>query len=201
MPWADEIARCIDTATVSRERSGKPNSRAVRSVQGTGVQPAIQGFLSRRTEKRKLEIMTRKWAIPLNSDEQKSCGCEAAQDAELEGENDLIEGVDEDGNKVLLEVVRYFYYNGEEYVVLGDAQSTDDCDCEDHCHEGCDCCHHDEDGDDEEEEAVNLYIMKVVQSEEDGEDMEEFVPVEDEALLDKLIKVVETDFAKDVAEE
>lgn len=31
---------------------------------------------------------------------------------------DLIEGVDEDGNNVLLEVVRYFFYNGEEYVVL-----------------------------------------------------------------------------------
>ena len=29
---------------------------------------------------------------------------------------DLIEGVDEDGNTVLLEVVRYFFYNGEEYV-------------------------------------------------------------------------------------
>lgn len=34
---------------------------------------------------------------------------------------DLIEGVDEDGNNVLLEVVRYFFYNGEEYVVLGEA--------------------------------------------------------------------------------
>ena len=27
---------------------------------------------------------------------------------------DLIEGIDEDGNNVLLEVVRYFFYNGEE---------------------------------------------------------------------------------------
>lgn len=34
---------------------------------------------------------------------------------------DPLEGVDEDGNNVLLEVVRYFFYNGEEYVVLGEA--------------------------------------------------------------------------------
>ena len=91
--------------------------------------------------------------------------------AEEEEARDLIEGVDEDGNNVLLEVVRYFFYNGEEYVVLGD--------------------------EDEEEEAVNLYIMKVVESEEDGEEMESFVPVEDDDLLEKLIEVVQADFEAD----
>ena len=100
---------------------------------------------------------------------------------------DLIEGVDEDGNNVLLEVVRYFFYNGEEYVVLGDAHESDcDCECE-HC-EGCAA---------EDEEAVNLYIMKVVETEEDGEEMETFEPVEDEALLEKLIDVVQADFEAD----
>ncbi len=100
---------------------------------------------------------------------------------------DLIEGIDEDGNNVLLEVVRYFFYNGEEYVVLGDAHESDcDCECE-HC-EGCA---------DEDEEAVNLYIMKVVETEEDGEEMETFEPVEDEALLEKLIDVVQADFKAD----
>ena len=98
---------------------------------------------------------------------------------------DLIEGVDEDGNNVLLEVVRYFFYNGEEYVVLGEAHDG-----------GCDgdCGHcvppH-------EEEAVNLYIMKVVESEEDGDEIEEFLPVEDEDLLEKLIEVVQADFEAD----
>ena len=98
---------------------------------------------------------------------------------------ELIEGVDEDGNNVLLEVVRYFFYNGEEYVVLGEAHDG-----------GCDgdCGHcvppH-------EEEAVNLYIMKVVESEEDGEEIEEFLPVEDEDLLEKLIEVVQADFEAD----
>ena len=112
-------------------------------------------------------------------------------------DQDFIEGTDENGNKVLLEVVRYFFYNGEEYVVLGDAQEDDDaCGC--HC---CDCEHscegeaQDED-DAEDEEAVNLYIMKVVPSTED-EESEEFVPVEDEDLLEKLIEVVQTDFEKD----
>ena len=98
---------------------------------------------------------------------------------------DLIEGVDEDGNNVLLEVVRYFFYNGEEYVVLGEAHDgVCDCECEQ-------CDHH------EEEEAVNLYIMKVVESEEDGEEIEEFLPVEDEDLLEKLIEVVQADFEAD----
>ena len=103
---------------------------------------------------------------------------------------DLIEGVDEDGNTVLLEVVRYFFYNGEEYVVLGDAH-VDDCDCED---EECDHDH-----EEDEPEAVNLYIMKVVETEQDGEEMEEFLPVEDEDLLEKLIEVVQADFAADEA--
>lgn len=111
------------------------------------------------------------------------------QEAAAEEERDLIEGVDEDGNSVLLEVVRYFFYNGEEYVVLGDAHEGE-CDCDE-----CEHCHPDGD----EEEAVNLYIMKVVESEEDGEDMEEFLPVEDEALLEKLIEVVRADFESDEA--
>lgn len=120
------------------------------------------------------------------SDEETQGGLGAADENQ-----DLIEGVDEEGNKILLQVVRYFFYNGEEYVVLGDAQQMDECD-ESEC-ECCECgCHHDEDED--EEDAVNLYIMKVQETEEDGEDMEEFVPIEDEDLLEKLIEVVQADF-------
>jgi len=105
-----------------------------------------------------------------------------------EGTEDLIEGVDDEGNKVLLQVVRYFFYNGEEYVVLGDAQQEDECGC--HCEECEASC------EDDDEEPVNLYIMKVVDSKDD-EDTEEFVPVEDEDLLEKLIEVVQTDFEKE----
>ena len=96
---------------------------------------------------------------------------------------DLIEGVDEDGNTVLLEVVRYFFYNGEEYVVLGDAHVGED----------------ESEDSEEDEEDVNLYIMKVVEKEEDGEELEEFLAVEDEDLLEKLIEVVQADFEADEA--
>jgi len=129
--------------------------------------------------------MQRKQAIPLYSDEH-SMGGAAAEEEML----DLIEGVDEDGNNILLEVVRYFFYNGEEYVVLGEAHEGE-CDCE------CEDCDHDHEEDDEE--AVNLYIMKVVEKEEDGEEIEEFLPVEDEDLLEKLIEVVQADFEADEA--
>ena len=105
---------------------------------------------------------------------------------EEDQEVDLIEGVDEEGNKVLLQVMEYFFYNGEEYVVLSDAEDEECC---------CACddpeCEHDHD------EEVNLYIMKVITStEENGEEVEEFVPV-DEDLMDKLIQVVQTNFNAD----
>ena len=118
--------------------------------------------------------------------DEHSMGGQAAE----EEIRDLIEGIDEDGNEVLLEVVRYFFYNGEEYVVLGEAHEGD-CDCEE-------CEHHDHEEDDEEE-AINLFIMKVVEKEEDGEEIEEFLPIDDEDLLEKLIEVVQADFEADEA--
>ena len=121
------------------------------------------------------------------NDEDQELGGITAEDME---DQDFIEGVDEDGNKVLLQVVRYFFYNGEEYVVLGDAQQDDECGC--HCGE----CEHSCEDEESDEEPVNLYIMKVVPSSDD-EESEEFVPVEDEDLLAKLIEVVQTDFEKE----
>ena len=128
-------------------------------------------------------------AIPLDNESQ-TLGGSAADEMDL----DLVEGVDENGNKVLLEVVRYFYYNGEEYVVLGDAQPDSEHD------EECEHCDHDH-GDEDEEEAVSLYIMKVVEFEEDGEEMEEFVPVEDEDLFEKLIEIVHADLENDAEDD
>ncbi|MFH1512259.1 MAG: DUF1292 domain-containing protein [Bacillota bacterium] len=121
-----------------------------------------------------------------NNDEDQAVGGMAADDSE---NADLIEAVDEDGNTILLEVIRYFFYNGEEYVILGEAQTTES--DHDHC-----CCEHDEC----EEAMMDLYVMKVVPSEED-EDMEEFVPVEDEDLLEQLIHVAEATFDEDALDD
>ena len=107
---------------------------------------------------------------------------------------DIVEGTDEEGNKVLLQVMEYFFYNGEEYVVLGAAEESDEEACEE-----CDCeaCGHEEG----HEHETDLYIMKVLTSTDDsGEEVEEFVPV-DEDLMDKLIQVVQTNFSEDDDEE
>lgn len=86
-------------------------------------------------------------------------------------EKDIIELEGEDGESIKLCVERYFFYNGEEYVLL-----SDDCELE-------------------EGEEASHYVMKVqpLPPDEDGEEMEEFVPV-DEDLMDQLIQVVEATY-------
>ena len=88
---------------------------------------------------------------------------------------DIVEGVDEDGNRLLLRVNRYFYYNGEEYVLLSDDIDEVKDDLDD----------------------VTFFVMKVsVSKDEDGEEIEEFEPVEQE-LMDALIEVIRTNFEDD----
>jgi len=88
---------------------------------------------------------------------------------------DIVEGIDEEGNRLLLRVNRYFYYNGEEYVLLSDDVEESDAELED----------------------VTFFVMKVtVSTDEDGEEIEEFEPVEQE-LMDALIEVVKTNFEDD----
>lgn len=87
---------------------------------------------------------------------------------------DIVELESESGEKITLRISRYFFYNGEEYVLL-----TDDVDLND-------------------AEEAGQYIMKVV-AVEGEEDMEEFVPLNDDALYEKLIQTVETVFDEDDA--
>lgn len=88
---------------------------------------------------------------------------------------DIVEGVDEEGNRLLLRVNRYFFYNGEEYVLLSD-------DCREPPPRA---------------EDVTYYVMRVAEStDEDGEEIEEFEPVEEE-LMAALIEVVRTHFEDD----
>jgi hypothetical protein len=99
-------------------------------------------------------------------------------------ERDIVEFSDEEGNTLLLEVMDYFFYNGEEFAVLCDADQEACAHAED---EPCDDCEHEH----------SLYIMKVVTStNEDGEEMEEFVSPE-ESMLDQLIEVVQARFSED----
>jgi len=86
-------------------------------------------------------------------------------------ERDVVEFVDDEGNTLLLEVMDYFFYNGEEFAALCDAK---------------------EEGDASDEDGV--YIMKINSfTDENGEEMEEFVPPEEE-LMEKLIAIVQTRF-------
>lgn len=118
----------------------------------------------------------------------------------MQEERDIVVFSDDDGNDFEMEVMDYFFYNGQEYAVLMDAKPEE---------EGCGCgCGHDHDHDhghdhehgedcDCEGAPQDVYIMKVTQV---GDDMEEFVPVE-EGLMDELITIVQTRFDADFDDE
>ena len=90
-----------------------------------------------------------------------------------EMERDFVTFTDDDGNDFELDVIDYFEYEGQEYAVLMDLSEE----CEHDEDEECDCGH-------------DVYIMKIVVN----GDMEEFVPVEDDSLLEKLIAIVQRRF-------
>ena len=105
----------------------------------------------------------------------------------MQDERDIVVFTDDEGNDFELEVMDYFFYNGQEYAVLSDADAEGEA-----C--GCEECAHDHDECDDEECGCGdqeVYIMKIEQMEDD---MEEFVPVEDDALLEKLIAIVQRRF-------
>ncbi len=83
----------------------------------------------------------------------------------MEEERDLVTFVDDEGNEFDLEVIDYFMHNDKEYGVLIDPDLEDDA------------------------EYFEVCIMEIVQHEE--EEIEEFLPVEDEALQEELLKIAE----------
>lgn len=83
---------------------------------------------------------------------------------------------DEEGNEVEVEIVNYFYYNGDEYAVL--AEVGQDCNCP--SPEECTC------------EPTEIFFMQVVEIEGDEENVE-FVPVEDEELADTLFEIISSE--------
>lgn len=86
---------------------------------------------------------------------------------------DIVEGMDEDGNRLLLTVEKYFFYNGDEYVLLREVAEEDR---------------------PREADRQTLYVMRVaVIVDEDGEEIEDFEPV-DEELAQRLIPVIRERF-------
>ena len=103
-----------------------------------------------------------KGVAPMNDEHQ----LEQGVDNEVVMEEDVIEMIDEEGNTTLFRILDYFFYNGEEYAILTDSNEDDT------------------DG------AVDCYVMKIVlTTDEDGEELEEFVPVEDQKLEAKLMEI------------
>jgi len=91
----------------------------------------------------------------------------------MEDERDLVVFEDDDGNELTMEVLDYFFYEGQEYAILSEAQE----DCKE-CDDSCESC----------EAEREVVVMKVVPV---GDDEEEFVPVDDE-LSEKLLEMVES---------
>ena len=84
----------------------------------------------------------------------------------MDEELDIVTLESEDGSELRLRVERYFYYNGEEYVILSaDLDGTAD--------------------------DPDRYVMRVTPVEGD-EEMEEFTPIDDEDLENRLIHAAET---------
>ncbi len=108
----------------------------------------------------------------------------------MENEQDLVVFTDDDGKELTLEVLDYFFYNGQEYAVLTDVVEDGEEQADGHCSTcGVEGCEHDEE--------ESLYIMKVVAV---GDDQEEFVPVEDD-LMETLIKIVQERFEEECDDE
>lgn len=92
----------------------------------------------------------------------------------MDDERDLVVFEDDAGNELTMEVLDYFFYEGNEYALLTEASEACES-CEDGECEGC-------------ESLGETYVMQIVPV---GEDEEEFVPVDDE-LADKLKELIES---------
>ena len=95
---------------------------------------------------------------------------------ENEEMEDLVVFEGDDGEEYSFTVEDYFFYNGEEYALLADADSDED-----------------------DEQGVGCIICRMAPTE--NEDEEEFVPVEDEELAQKLFEIATTKLDAEKEEE
>lgn len=95
-------------------------------------------------------------------------------DLDMDQEPDIVELTDDEGNVIPMQVVDYFFYNGEEFVILADMEETED------------------------DEDISCYVMKVtVSTDENGEELESFEPIEDADFEAKLIEVANAQLEED----
>ena len=92
-------------------------------------------------------------------------------------ERDLVVFKDENDKEITMEVLDYFFYEGEEYATLVEYDPNSKCAaCET---QSCDTC-------EARDEQVDVTIMKIVPV---GDDEEEFVPVDD-SLAARLVELL-----------
>ena len=96
-------------------------------------------------------------------------------------EEDIIDFEDEEGNVIPFEVIDYVFYNGEEYALLVEVTEEE------------------EEPEDGNQECIVCKIA--AEAEEDGEETESFIPVEDEALAQKLVDIFNTKMADEGKED
>ena len=95
-------------------------------------------------------------------------------------DDDLIVFEDEDGNEITFVIEDYFFYNGDEYAILTEYDTEKD--------------------NVKEYEGSIVCKVEPVTGEDGGED-DEFIPVEDEDLAEKLIEIANQQLAEDSEEE
>jgi len=96
----------------------------------------------------------------------------------MQDERDILTLTDDDGNELQLEVLRFFFYNGEEYAMVAELEDEADCAaCEHGEDEECDGCG----------EPIEVFFMKVEPVDDENEEYS-FV---DEELSAELLKVIE----------
>ena len=92
-----------------------------------------------------------------------------------EMEDDLIVFETEDGQEVTFLVEDYFFYNGDEYAILSEYDTEKD----------------------EIVDNGNIVCRIETSPDENGEEGEEFIPVEDEELAEKLIEIANAQLEDD----
>ena len=95
----------------------------------------------------------------------------------LSQEPETFEMTDSDGNTILVRELENFFYNGEEFLILGTVSEEESA---------------------EDAEQVDCFVVRVKPfTDENGEEMEELLPIEDAALEEKLIQIASTRLNED----